>query len=160
MIIDDILKVIYAPHKAFKNIVENPKYLGALIILLLFVGLEIGYQYSQFSKTYTELTTPNIDQLQTFNNATAKTNDNTLAWRSSSNVQLTNNFNDPFNYSIYVAGFGLPPTDPNAYYRLFGNFSLQMAANDTNSLTSTLDIVTALRSINETLGAQKLTPLT
>jgi hypothetical protein len=159
LIIDDILKVIYAPHKAFKGIVSNPKYLGAFIILLLFVGLEIGYQYSQFSKTYTELTAPNIDQLQTFNNATTKTSDNTLAWRSSSNVLLTNNFNDPFNYSIYVAGFGLPPTDPNAYYSLFGNFSLQMASNNTNSLNSSLDIVTALRSINETLAAQKATPL-
>ena len=58
LIIDDILKVIYAPHKAFKDIVTNPKYLGALIILLLFIGLEVGYEYSQFSKTYTEQTTP------------------------------------------------------------------------------------------------------
>ena len=56
LIINDILKVIYAPHKAFKNIVTNPKYLGALIVLLLFIGLEIGYEYSQFSKTYTEQT--------------------------------------------------------------------------------------------------------
>jgi hypothetical protein len=159
LIIDDILQVIYAPQKAFKSIVTNPKYLGALIVVLLFVGLEIGYEYSQFSKTYTEQTTPNIDQLQTFNNATAMTGDNTTAWRSTSNVLLTNNFDDPLNYSIYVAGFGLPPTDPNAYYSLFGNFSLQMAANNTNSLTSSLDIVTALKSINETLVAQKQTPL-
>ena len=45
------------------------------------------------------------------------------------NVVLTNNFDDYFNYSIYVAGFGLPPTDPNAYYSLFGNSSLQMSAH-------------------------------
>ena len=69
LIIDDILKVIYAPQKAFKSIVTNPKYLGALIVLLLFVGLEIGYEYSQFSKTYTEQTSPSIDQLGTFTNA-------------------------------------------------------------------------------------------
>src|SRR4030042_2722097 len=106
LIIDDILQVIYAPHKAFKNIVTNPKYLGALIILLLFVGLEIGYEYSQFSKTYTEQTSPSIDQLGTFTNASA--------WAASSNVVLTNNFDDYINYSIYVAGFGVPPTDPNA----------------------------------------------
>ena len=49
----------------------NPKYLGALIILILFIGLQIGYEYSQFSKTYTEQTTPTIDQLATFTNASA-----------------------------------------------------------------------------------------
>ena len=130
MIIDDILKVIYAPHKAFKSIVTNPKYLGALIILLLFVGLEIGYEYSQFSKTYTEQTSPTIDQLGTFTNASA--------WAAAPNVALTNNFDDYINYSIYVAGFGLPPTDPHAYYSLFGNNSMQMSAPNTNTLTTAL----------------------
>jgi hypothetical protein len=130
LIIDDILQVIYAPHKAFKNIVTNPKYLGALIILLLFIGLEIGYEYSQFSKTYTEQTSPSIDQLGTFTNASA--------WDATPNVALTNNFDDYINYSIYVAGFGLPPTDPNAYYSLFGNNSMQMSASNTNTLTAAL----------------------
>ena len=70
LFIDDILKVIYAPQKAFKSIVANPKYIGALIVLILFIGLQVGYEYSQFSKTYTEQTTPTIDQLATFTNAT------------------------------------------------------------------------------------------
>src|SRR5665648_1240985 len=98
LIIDDILKVIYAPQKAFKSIVANPKYLGALIVLILFICLQVGYEYSQFSKTYTEQTTPSIDQLATFTNATLTGSDNTTpVWRSSSNVALTNN-NDFFNY--------------------------------------------------------------
>lgn len=130
MIINDILKVIYAPHKVFKEIVANPKYLGAFIVLILFIGLEVGYEYSQFSKTYTEQTTPTIDQLATFTNTTA--------WNCSSNVALSNNFDDYLNYSIYVASFGLPPTDPNAYYNLFGNSSLQINATDTNSVTAAL----------------------
>jgi hypothetical protein len=73
----------------FKKIIENPKYLGAIIILLLFIGVQIGYEYVQFSKTYTENTSPTIDQLPTFINATS--------WSSTSNVALTNNFDDPFN---------------------------------------------------------------
>src|SRR5665811_512839 len=86
LFVDDILKVIYAPQKAFKSIVANPKYLGALIILILFIGLQVGYEYSQFSKTYTEQTTPSIDQLATFTNATLTGSDNaTTVWRSSSN---------------------------------------------------------------------------
>ena len=129
MIIDDILKVIYAPHKVFKSIVTNPKYLGALIVIVLFIGLQVGYEYSQFSKTYTEQTTPTIDQLATYTNATA--------W-SSPNAVLTNNFADYINYSVYVAGFGLTPSDPKAYYSLFGNSSLEMQANNTNSITAAL----------------------
>lgn len=60
---DDILKVIYAPQKAFKKIIENPKYLGALIILLLFVGIQISYEYAQISKTEIEQTSPSIINL-------------------------------------------------------------------------------------------------
>jgi hypothetical protein len=130
LFIDDILKVIYAPQKAFKSILANPKYLGALISLILFIGLQVGYEYSQFSKTYTEQTTPTIDQLATFTNASV--------WRSSPNVALSNNFDDYLNYSVYVAGFGLPPTDSNAYYSLFGNSSLQLNATNTNNVTVAL----------------------
>jgi hypothetical protein len=130
LIINDILQVVYAPKKAFKSIVTNPKYLGALIVLLLFIGLEIGYEYTQFSKTYTEQTSPAIDQLATFTNASN--------WVAAPNVKLTNNFDDFINYSVYVAGFGLPTSDSNAYYSLFGNSSLEMNANSTNTLTAAL----------------------
>lgn len=118
MILDDLLKVIYAPVAAFKKIIENPKYLGAIIVLILFIGLQIGYEYVQFSKTYTENTSPTIDQLPTFINATL--------WNSSSNVALSNNFADPYNYSLYVAALGTTPTDQSGYYRVFGNSSLEI----------------------------------
>ncbi len=160
MILNDLLKVIYAPHKVFKDIVANPKYLGAVLVLVLFIALSVGFEYSQFSKTYTEQTNPSIDQLGTFTNATFTGSDNiTAVWRSSPDVALTNNFNDFFNYSVYVAGFGLPTTDSNAYYKLFGNSSLEMAANNTNSLAAGLDIKSALNSLNESLVNRKLTPL-
>jgi len=130
LILDDILKVVYAPVNVFKKIIENPKYLGALIILLLFIGVQIGYEYVQFSKTYTENTSPTIDQLPTFLNQTV--------WNSSSNVALTNNFADPYNYSIYVAALGTTPTDPNGYYSIFGNSSLEMDAANTNNVSAAL----------------------
>ena len=130
MIIGDILKVLYAPKKAFKNIIANPKYLGAIIILVLFLALQVGYEYSQFSKTYIEQTTPTVDQLPTFINAST--------WTASSDVSLTNNFADYYNYSVYVANFGTTPTDPLGYYSLFGNSSLQIEASDTNNFTIAL----------------------
>jgi hypothetical protein len=37
-----------------------------------------------------------------------------------------------------VAGFGLSPTDSNAYYSLFGNSSLQVSAANTNNITAAL----------------------
>ncbi len=50
MILTDIAQIVYAPRKAFKSIIANPKYLGVIIVLLLFIGVEIGYEYGQFSK--------------------------------------------------------------------------------------------------------------
>lgn len=137
MILNDLAEVIYAPQRAFKKIVANPKYLGAIIVLVLFIALSVGFEYSQFSKTSTEQTYPTIDQLYTLNNATYTVN-NQPVWRSNTNVAITNNFEDFYNYSVYVAGFGLAPSDSNAYYRAFGNNSLQMAANNTNSITAAI----------------------
>ena len=60
MILNDLAEVIYAPAKAFKKIVENPKYIGAILVLILFVGLAMGFEFVQFSKIYTENTMPQV----------------------------------------------------------------------------------------------------
>ena len=131
MILTDLAEVLYAPTRAFKKIIANPKYLGAILTIVLFLAFAVGYEYSQFSKTYTEQTYPTIDQLHTFNNATN--------WQTSSNAALTNNFGDFYNLSMYVAGFGLPPSNPAAYYRAFGNNSMEINANNTNSIIAAID---------------------
>ncbi len=135
--LQDILQVIIAPHKAFKQIIANPKYLGALIILLLFIGVQIGYEYVQFSRTYTEQTFPLI-----FFNGPALVNDlptytNASSWTSGSNVNLTNS-NDYFNYTVYLAGFGAAPTSSDGYTSIFGNTSLQMEGSNTNNVIAAL----------------------
>lgn len=121
MILNDLAEVIYAPIKAFKKIVENPKYLGAILVLILFVGLAMGFEFVQFSKIYTENTVPAVGQQQDFLNSTS--------W--SSNGHLSDNFADPFNYSIFVAAL-------DANYSLFGNSSLEMDAIHTNNITAAL----------------------
>jgi len=93
----------------------------------------IGYEYVQFSKTYTENTSPAVDQLPTFINMTY--------WNGTSNLTILNNFNDPFNYSIYIAALGTAPTDPTGYIPIFGNSSLEMDANSTSSISATLSDV-------------------
>ncbi len=133
MILEDIAKVIYSPVTAFKKVIENPKYLGALIILLLFIGLQMGYAYTQFSKTYTESTSPAIGHLSDYINATAalSTEPNSTLWRASTGVALINNFTDYINYSVYV-----PAILGN--YSLYGNSSLEIDANNTNTISAAL----------------------
>lgn len=140
MIVNDIVEVIYAPVKAFKRIVANPKYLGALIILLLFVAVSIGYEYAQFSKTYTENTNPSVDKLAQYTNATL--------WTANSGVSLTNNPIDFYNYSVYVASLQYPPTDSNGYYNVFSNYtsglgpsSLEIGAVNANSISGNISNV-------------------
>ena len=130
MILTDIVEVLYAPRKAFKRVVANPKYLGAIIIFLLFVGLQVGYAIGQFSKIELEQTQPVSGVIQTFTNATS--------WAAAPNVDLTNNFDDYYNNTVFIANLLRPPTDPLAYYPLFGNFSLQIDAADTNTVSAAL----------------------
>jgi hypothetical protein len=123
LFLNDIAEVLYAPKRAFKRIVANPKYLGIVVILLLFMGLQLGYEYAQFSKVHIETTSPVAGAMQNFNNATY--------WRAGSGVALTNNFDDYFNDSVYIANYATS-------YQLFGNFSMQAQANNTNNLVLAL----------------------
>lgn len=123
MFLNDILQVIYAPKKAFKNIITNPKYLGVIVILVLFMGLQLGYEASQFSKVHIETTSPIAGVMQDYNNATN--------WRSGPNVILTNNFDDYFNNTVYLADYA-------QYFSLFGNNSMQIQANNTNTIAVAL----------------------
>lgn len=130
MILNDIIEVLYAPRKVFKRVVANPKYLGAFIVLLLFLGLQVGYVFGQFSKIELEQTYPVSGLIQTFTNATS--------WTAASNVNLTNNFDDYYNNTVFIANLMRPANDPLGYYPLFGNFSLQMSAPGSNTLSATL----------------------
>ncbi len=124
MILTDLAQVIYAPKKAFKKIVSNPKYLGAIIVLILFMAFQFGYQYMQFDKTNVELTSPQAGLFQTYTNASSGN------WQSSPAVLLTNN-NDYFNYTLYVSGYGFIPD-------IYGNSSLQLAAQNTQNLSAAI----------------------
>ena len=125
LFIDDVLKVIYAPGKVFKDIIANPKYLGALIVLILFISIQAGFQYIQFSKTYSEGTSPIVGEFYKYTNASSGN------WQSGSSVTLSNNENDYFNYSVYVPGYGVIP-------RIFGNSSLQISSENSANMSAAL----------------------
>jgi len=115
LIIKDILGVIYAPHKAFKKIVENPKYLAVAIIIVLFVALQTAYYYNYYSKVNYEQTMPPTDQLSAF------TTSNATQWITTQGTIVTENSVDYINQTYY------------------GNNSLQFAISNSNSLSATLE---------------------
>jgi hypothetical protein len=55
-----IFKIIYSPFKAFKEIIQNPKYIGPILIMVLFVLASIGSEYARASKLYVQQTLPNM----------------------------------------------------------------------------------------------------
>jgi hypothetical protein len=87
-----VLKVLYAPQKAFKQILKEPKYAGPALVMILFIAANVGYGYAVLSKTYVEQTIPQAGQLNQWN-------DNATKWTS--NVNKTENFNDYINGSYY-----------------------------------------------------------
>jgi hypothetical protein len=54
-----IFKVIYSPFKAFKEIIQNPKYVGPILVMILFALASIGSEYARASKLYVQQTLPN-----------------------------------------------------------------------------------------------------
>jgi len=58
-----IFKVIYSPLKAFKEVVEKPKYTGPILIIILFALANTGFGYVFLSKVYFDQTTPRASEL-------------------------------------------------------------------------------------------------
>jgi hypothetical protein len=114
LLLTDILKVFYEPHKVFKQIVQNPKYLGALIVFIIFVAAQTGFFYTLYTKTNYEQTSPNINTLG------AWTADSTLWAATPAGVVIAKNSNDFLNNTNY------------------GNGSLQFTLSNGNNVSLTL----------------------
>jgi len=56
--VTNIPKIIYAPKKAFKEIIQNPKYFGPILIMILFIAAYSGFNYVTASKLYDEQVLP------------------------------------------------------------------------------------------------------
>lgn len=106
----DILKVLYAPQKVFKQIVQNPKYWGPLLVLIVFTGVQTGLYYAQYSRTYYEQTQPAIGQLSTWT-------ENTSLWATTPTATVSTNVLDVMNTTFY------------------GNTSLQFDLSNSSSLS-------------------------
>jgi len=95
-----ILKTLYAPHKAFKEIIQNPRYLGPLLIMVLLVVANVGYTYVATSKTYVEQTLPAGQPLDEWTeNATLWTSNAAIS-QSSDNINGTYYGNSSIAFTI------------------------------------------------------------
>lgn len=79
----DILKVLYAPHKVFKSIIQNPKYVGPILIVILFIAANMGSAYVVISKTYVEKTLPDGTSLDEWT-------ENSTLWAPNAGISVSN----------------------------------------------------------------------
>ena len=94
MVVDDILKVLYAPHKAFKKIVQEPKYLGPIVLLVIFVVAQLGSSYVVASRSFVEETMPVAGEGDLWTQ-------NAALWQTSAGVTASNNTVDLINSTYY-----------------------------------------------------------
>lgn len=113
MFAKDILKVLYAPQKAFKEITQNPKYIGPIVIMILFVIANLGFGYVLLSKSYFDQTAPDLEEFD-------KWTESTVYW--SSNATITLNSNDHINGTYY------------------GNNSIEFSSLDSSQIWTQLSI--------------------
>jgi len=81
-LIHQILKVFYAPHKAFSEIAQNQKYLGPVLIMIIFSAMFSLAAYTYLSRASVEQTIPVIA------NGDQWTNNSTL-WTAANNTLIT-----------------------------------------------------------------------
>jgi len=112
LFLTDILKVLYSPLKAFKEISQNPKYWGPILIAVLFVAAYSASAYVILSRAYDERTLPTSVQGDYWT-------ENSTGWISNGNIsQSTDGVTGSF----------------------FGNKSIQFSISNTTSLWMQLNL--------------------
>ena len=112
-----IFEVLYAPRKAFKKIIQNPRYIGPILVMILFVLANLGFGYALLSKTYFDQTMPASTDLD-------KWTEDISYWNST--TKITTNTED------YISGI---------YY---GNKSIEFSLNDSAKIWMELNIPDSL----------------
>jgi hypothetical protein len=91
--VQEIVEAIYAPHKAFKKIVQNPKFLAPLIVVVLFVAVQVGSAYIIGTRSFLEQTMPTGQQGDVWTEVASY-------WQASSGVTISENHVDYINSSV------------------------------------------------------------
>ncbi|MEM3617665.1 MAG: hypothetical protein QXK47_01150 [Candidatus Bathyarchaeia archaeon] len=118
----EVFRVVYAPHKAFKEIIQKPGYKGPLIIMLLFVLSLSGFYYVFSTRVYYDQTVPGSGDLD-------KWTENASLWSSKQGATISNNTSD------YIKG------------NFYGNKSVQFELNNSNRIDMQLNFSEPLNCV-------------
>ena len=122
MVAKEILRVLYAPHKVFKDVIQKPGYLGPLILVIIFVLAQVGSFYVSGLRLNIEQTMPVGDEADMW------TETSTL-WQANPGVVISDNEVDFINGSQAIYGF------PDYY----GNSSVEFVVSDSSTLQMALN---------------------
>jgi hypothetical protein len=89
--VSNVLKVLYSPRKTLKEVIQNPRYIGPLLIMLLLIAVNVASTYAVLSKEYYEQILPSGTKLDEWT-------ENSTFWTSNANITESS---DAINGSIY-----------------------------------------------------------
>ncbi|MEM2995586.1 MAG: YIP1 family protein [Candidatus Bathyarchaeia archaeon] len=143
MSICQVAKVIYAPHKAFKEIIQNPRYLGPILILILFAIANSGFMCAVATKTYVEKILP------------AGTYEKRDEWTENATLWKTNGMSPIENDTDCIKGdyyeiFGI-------VYYIYGEKSIEFQAVSSSQIWIQLNISSTPINCSGTESYQNLT---
>lgn len=149
MSMKEALRLIYAPKKALQNIIQNPRYIGPILVLVLFLVANAGFGYVLLSKSYIDQTAPTLSTLDVWT-------ENTTYWTSNALVTLngqdyvggkyygTNSIEFDLTGSQLYSQLDLPVTlncsSPDGYQSL--SFRTKLTSPQTNPSNLTLYVNT------------------
>jgi hypothetical protein len=125
-----IFKVIYAPHKAFKEIAQNPKYFGPVLVMILFAAANVGSMCTLMSKTFVEDTLPTSKQLD--------------EWTENAKLWTTSGRGPTENYTDYIQG------------SIYGNRSIEFSAINSNEISMQLHNIGPVNCSSDPSGYKNL----
>ncbi len=145
MVATEIAKTLYAPHKAFREISQNPKYLGPLLVMLLFVAANIGFAYAAISRTYIEQVLPDGSELDEWT-------DKSTLWSSNAQISESDDFINGTYYGNKSIAFSITDStnlwtelndigsvncsEPDGYTKM--SFRLKLISPDTKPANVTI----------------------
>ncbi|MEM1538991.1 MAG: Yip1 family protein [Candidatus Bathyarchaeia archaeon] len=91
----EILRVLYAPRKAFEEIIQNPRYISPITVMILFIVANVVSTYPIFVRTYVEKTFPELKDEWT---------EDVSLWRTIDGAIPTVNYADRIVGDIYGNG--------------------------------------------------------
>ncbi len=110
MVAREILEVLYAPHKVFKKIVQNPGYLGVLFLVIVFVLAQVASIYVFSTQSYVETTTPQTLPLAAQGDIWTET---ASYWNANEGVIVSNNTDDYVNSTLATTSIEFTASDTN-----------------------------------------------